>query len=148
MATITERLAELDQLAQQTGQPRTSILAQKIGKFSSGEWGGLHEGEIVSLRYAAQNADNAARDAAEPYTPDPSNPAAAHRAEQRAKAAEAEQERARIAAASAALAAEHAERATEQRARDRAEYQAIRKDNPFAAASYAAAHPHIYEEAK
>jgi hypothetical protein len=142
--TITERLAELDQLAAQTGTPRVSLLAQKIGKFSSGPWGGLHEGEITQLRYAAQNADRAARDDA--YVPDASDPFTAHRAEQRAKAAEAEQERARIAAASAALAAEHAERATEQRARDRAEYQALRKDNPFEAAAYAAAHPHVHEE--
>jgi hypothetical protein len=146
MIDIANKLAELDTIAKQTGQPRANILAQKIGKCSSGEWGGLHEGEITQLRCVAQNADNAARDAAEPYVPDPSNPAAAHRAEQRAKAAEAEQERARIAAASAALAAEHAERATEQRARDRAEYMALRKDNPFEAAAYAAAHPHVHEE--
>ena len=50
--TIHERVAELKRLSTETGKPRIDLLREKVGKFSSGPWGSMHDAEIKALEKA------------------------------------------------------------------------------------------------
>jgi hypothetical protein len=138
-----DRMAELNRLARDTGQERSILLREKVGVFSSGAWGSLHENEIRRLEHAiASTPEPSEPQLSEPDTTDVfvqrrMAERAARQADDRARAD------ARLAADAAAITAQQTARETH--ARDLARYYELRRADPFAAASFADAHPHIHE---